>query len=123
MTRNAARLDERFLRGVQGNKADQNRFTPAVAVLVVESLMVVVHFSDIGQLRNRSRRQEKRLNMGWRDSQAKLQKWGIGQDVEHVKTITSSVTTAWRVNWDEEFIARDLMQNFFDANRDQIVDV
>ena len=58
--------------------------------------------------------------MGWQDSQAKLKKWGIGQDVEPVKTMTSSVTTAWGVDWDEESIARDLMQNFFDANRDQI---
>lgn len=34
------------------------------------------------------------------------------------ETLTSSVTTAWGVDWDEEMIARDLMQNFFDANRD-----
>lgn len=30
---------------------------------------------------------------------------------------TSSVTTSWGVDWDEDFIARDLWQNFFDANR------
>ena len=36
------------------------------------------------------------------------------------KTLTSSVTTDWRVHWDEDFIARDLLQNFYDANRDQV---
>jgi hypothetical protein len=40
--------------------------------------------------------------------------------LEQVRTLTSAVTTAWGVEWDEEFIARDLMQNFFDANRDQL---
>jgi len=38
--------------------------------------------------------------------------------------LTSSVTTAWGVAWDEHMIARDLLQNFFDANRqalDQVV--
>jgi hypothetical protein len=34
--------------------------------------------------------------------------------------MTSAVTTAWGVNWDEIYIARDLMQNFFDANRDRL---
>ena len=29
-----------------------------------------------------------------------------------------AVTTAWGVDWDEIYIARDVMQNFFDANRD-----
>jgi hypothetical protein len=35
-------------------------------------------------------------------------------------TERSSVTSAWGVDWDEELIARDLMQNFFDANRKQL---
>src|SRR5207247_66860 len=39
------------------------------------------------------------------------------------KTLTSAVTTAWGVAWDEEYIARDLMQNFFDANRDRLDEV
>lgn len=30
---------------------------------------------------------------------------------------TSNVTTAWGVDWTDEMIARDLMQNFFDANK------
>jgi hypothetical protein len=38
----------------------------------------------------------------------------------HTKTVTSSVTTAWGVNWDHELVARDLMQNFFDDNRHQV---
>jgi len=33
------------------------------------------------------------------------------------ESVRSSVTTAWGVNWDDDFIARDIMQNFFDANR------
>lgn len=37
-----------------------------------------------------------------------------------VRSQTSSVTTAWGVNWDEEAVARDLMQNFYDANRDDL---
>jgi hypothetical protein len=46
-----------------------------------------------------------------------------GKSFTHVKTLTSAVTTAWGVNWDEVYIARDLMQNFFDANRDRLGDV
>jgi hypothetical protein len=41
----------------------------------------------------------------------------------HVKTLTSAVTTTWGVNWDEVYIARDLMQNFFDANRDSLPEI
>ena len=37
--------------------------------------------------------------------------------IRHEKSLTSSVTDAWGVDWDEEMIARDFMQNFFDANR------
>ncbi|HZZ26683.1 MAG TPA: hypothetical protein VFE46_01645 [Pirellulales bacterium] len=37
--------------------------------------------------------------------------------------MTSSVTTAWGVDWDETLIARDLMQNFFDANRERLEEV
>lgn len=33
---------------------------------------------------------------------------------------TSAVTTAWGVKWDEEAIARDLLQNFYDANREEL---
>lgn len=48
---------------------------------------------------------------------------GIDGKLTHVKTLTSAVTTAWGVDWDETFIARDLMQNFFDANRNRLCDV
>jgi len=53
------------------------------------------------------------------DSLAALADLDLGH-LKFVKTLTSAVTTAWGVNWDEEFIARDLMQNFFDANRDRL---
>ena len=32
----------------------------------------------------------------------------------------SSVTTAWGVNWGEDYIARDILQNFRDANKENI---
>ncbi len=34
------------------------------------------------------------------------------------ETRQSDITTSWGVDWDEEMIARDLLQNFYDANRD-----
>lgn len=40
-----------------------------------------------------------------------------------VHTLKSAVTTAWGVAWSEELIARDLMQNFFDANRERLGEV
>ena len=55
-------------------------------------------------------------------SQLKLQS-AIGEDLKFTKTLTSAVTTAWGVEWDEEFIARDLWQNFFDANRQDLAKV
>jgi hypothetical protein len=47
-----------------------------------------------------------------------LNRLRAGKSLTHVKTLTSAVTTAWGVNWDEVYIARDLMQNVFDANRE-----
>jgi hypothetical protein len=41
----------------------------------------------------------------------------------HVTTLTSAVTTAGGVSRDEVYIACDLMQNFFDANRDRLSEV
>ena len=52
----------------------------------------------------------------WSCSRASLARLGVGSDVRYVRTVASSVTSAWGVNWDETLIARDLMQNFFDAN-------
>lgn len=46
-----------------------------------------------------------------------LRQWGIRTRLRHTQTLTSAVTTAWGVQWDEAFIARDLMQNVFDGNR------
>jgi len=45
------------------------------------------------------------------------------QHLEYQKTLTSSVTTAWGVHWNEDNIARDLMQNFYDANRGNLSEV
>lgn len=41
----------------------------------------------------------------------------------YVRSLTSSVTTSWGVDWNEEFVARDIMQNFFDANRAHLTQV
>jgi hypothetical protein len=55
--------------------------------------------------------------------QAALGRWDIRMQLHHERTLTSAVTTAWGVNWDELYIARDLMQNFFDANRNCLDEV
>ena len=55
--------------------------------------------------------------------QAALKNWHRPGALHFQQTLTSAVTTAWGVAWDESYIARDLMQNFFDANRDRLVDV
>ena len=52
-----------------------------------------------------------------------LEPLGMAQGLRHEQTLTSAVTTGWGVNWDEEYIARDIMQNFFDANRGQLDEV
>jgi len=59
--------------------------------------------------------------MSKHNASAELQ--GIGKNLRFTKTLTSAVTTAWGVDWDEVYIARDLMQNFFDANRDRLTEV
>jgi len=48
---------------------------------------------------------------------------GLDCHVTQDRELTSSVTSSWGVNWNEDMIARDLMQNFFDANREQLDDV
>jgi hypothetical protein len=58
----------------------------------------------------------------WQDSLRQLGRFGFG-GLQHEKTVVSSVTTSWGVEWDEELVARDLMQNFFDANRDQVSEI
>ena len=40
--------------------------------------------------------------------------------VQFDKSIESSVTTSWGVNWDADFIARDILQNFRDSNLSEI---
>jgi hypothetical protein len=51
------------------------------------------------------------------DIEQLLKRFGISAKLRYARTLPSAVTTAWGVGWDEVFIARDLMQNFFDANR------
>lgn len=49
-----------------------------------------------------------------------LEAFGLSRpDLAFTEAMTSAVTTAWGVKWSEDYIARDLMQNFYDANRDQ----
>jgi hypothetical protein len=57
--------------------------------------------------------------MSWEVSSKYLAELGF-HGLSHTKTVTSSVTTAWGVHWDYELVARDLMQNFFDADRHQV---
>jgi len=49
-----------------------------------------------------------------------LKELGFGNGLTPIESLTSSVTTSWGVNWDEDYIARDIMQNFFDANKKSI---
>ena len=44
---------------------------------------------------------------------------GVNQ-AKFQKSVESSVTTSWGVNWDANFIARDILQNFRDANLTEI---
>lgn len=60
--------------------------------------------------------------MNEQDSLQVLTQLGF-RDLQHERTIKSSVTTAWGVDWDEEFVARDLMQNFFDANQGRVHEI
>lgn len=39
---------------------------------------------------------------------------------DYLNTVESSVTTAWGVNWSHDYIARDILQNFRDANQKAI---
>ncbi|MCW3051187.1 MAG: hypothetical protein JWN14_357, partial [Chthonomonadales bacterium] len=56
-------------------------------------------------------------------SKARVARFLNGGTVRYLRTETSSVTTAWGVNWSEQLIARDVMQNFYDANRDRIGEI
>ena len=42
------------------------------------------------------------------------------KQADYIKTVESSVTTAWGVNWSHDYIARDILQNFRDANLKEI---
>jgi hypothetical protein len=43
-----------------------------------------------------------------------------GTKCSFIRTVESAVTTAWGVRWNEMQIARDMLQNFYDANRDNL---
>jgi hypothetical protein len=45
------------------------------------------------------------------------------QCLEYQKTLTSAITANFAVYWNEDNIARDLMQNFYDANRGSLSEV
>src|SRR5262245_12926889 len=51
------------------------------------------------------------------DFQSRLSTLSIGGSLTFRETKESAVTTNWRVKWDAAMVARDLMQNFVDANR------
>jgi hypothetical protein len=61
--------------------------------------------------------------MEFQNSLQLLQHLQIGGHIRHEKTLVSSVTTDWQVHWNEDFIARDLLQNFYDANRDNVASI
>jgi hypothetical protein len=58
----------------------------------------------------------------WEESRRLLEGLGF-RALKHDKTEVSAATTSWGVHWDEEFIARDLLQNFYDANRERLAEV
>lgn len=60
---------------------------------------------------------------GYEKSRALLNRMLPGTNLRYERTEISSVTTEWGVKWDEELIARDITQNFYDANRTRIADV
>ncbi|MCZ7636807.1 MAG: hypothetical protein M5U12_12660 [Verrucomicrobia bacterium] len=59
----------------------------------------------------------------WETTLKTLNAEGIGGPLTYRHSRTSSVTTSWGVDWDDEFIARDLLQNFYDANREHLAEV
>ena len=61
--------------------------------------------------------------MSWEFSQKILADHQIGKNLIHLYSRTSSVTTSWGVNWSETYSARDIMQNFIDANRERLSEV
>ena len=42
------------------------------------------------------------------------------KEAEYVNSTTSSVTLSWGVEWSPDYIARDIIQNFRDANLTEI---
>ncbi|HMB06981.1 MAG TPA: hypothetical protein VKP69_25000 [Isosphaeraceae bacterium] len=73
--------------------------------------------------KSRRRRSLQGAVSGGSQSRQEFDGLGLGCQPKFLKTLTSSVTTAWGVDWDEVYIARDLMQNFFDANRGRVSEI
>ncbi len=44
----------------------------------------------------------------------------LGTTFTFQENLESNITTAWGVDWDELFIARDILQNFYDANKSDV---
>jgi len=61
--------------------------------------------------------------VSWKRSLKILRDGVIEGDLTYQKTLDSSVTLKWGVDWDELLIARDIMQNFFDANREHVAEI
>lgn len=61
-----------------------------------------------------------RLNKEVLKSKRSLMDLPSVKSAKFIATHTSSVTTAWGVNWSEDYIARDILQNFHDANKENI---
>ncbi len=60
--------------------------------------------------------------MSWNESEGILRELGF-DGLQHRKTVQSAVTTAWGVDWDADLVARDLLQNFFDADRHRVNEI
>ena len=52
-----------------------------------------------------------------------LQRLNIDSGARDTRSETSAVTTTRGGHWHEEIVARGIMQNFYDANRDRLAEV
>ena len=93
---------------LQGYQTEETGFTPPKNI--------------INRVINNSNKKDKKME---KNKKMEIYK-NLILDVPGVKTakfeksIESSVTTSWGVNWDADFIARDILQNFRDSNLSEI---
>ena len=52
-----------------------------------------------------------------------LKRHNLGTKFTFIESKESSATTSWGIEWDELFIARDVIQNFYDANKEAIEEI